>query len=93
MTTISKIEGFTSCKHKRVTPVITTPGLTSFSCDENFVKVIFSKRPIVLLTCQVDEAFCCTEGLYEMKKRDKGIIREVSYFFRADNCTDVIEKF
>ena len=44
---------------------------------------------IVLLSYQVNEAFCCTKGLYEIEK-----LREVSVsIFRTENYTDVIENF
>ena len=47
------------------------------------------KKTIILLSNQVNEAFHCTKGLYEMKtKRRIAVI-----FFRADNCTDVIKIF
>ena len=48
------------------------------------------KKTIVLLSYQVNEAFCCNEGLVRDEK-----LREVSVsqLFRAENYTDVIENF
>ena len=47
------------------------------------------KDTIVLLSYQVNQAFCGTKGLYKMKnKGDIGII-----FCHMKNYTDVIENF
>ena len=72
MPTYPRVRDVLAANREKFTTVMTTPGLPSFSDDENCIKYLFSERPIAVLGCQVKE-----DWLFQRLARDEKL-REVS---------------